>query len=216
MNKKKLIGIPAWDIKPGEHFGVTIPYLMWAEQFGTVVFLTPDYQPEIDLVILPGGADVDTLRYNETPSYTTSRPNHYLELFDKVSLPVYVERKTPIFGICRGLQTLNVHFGGSLKQNLLYHETSSSTNDVDVHSVFTARNSGGELVKGGKSLFKVGSWHHQSADRIGKNLVIDLVSDDLEVEALYHKELPFAAVQWHPERVWDDYSKQRVLNLLKK
>jgi len=210
MSKRKVIGIPGWDVKPGEFFGVTLPYLAWLSHLGDTSILTPGNLPELDLLVLPGGADVDTDRYDQLPSYYTSKPNHFLESFDKHSLPVYVERKTPVFGICRGLQTINVHFGGSLFQDIV-HPSSDDASDIEAHGVFELRADG---TKAGKEIFKVGSWHHQSIDRVAKELKVDLVAKDNIIEAVSHKTLPICAVQWHPERCYDEYSFNTVTKLL--
>jgi len=98
------IGIVGWDTSPREAFGASIPYLDWITQFGQPVILTPgEFRDDLNLLILPGGLDVDSSRYNEAPWFNVSRPNQYLEHFDLHVLPKYVEAKTPMFGICRGL-----------------------------------------------------------------------------------------------------------------
>ena len=211
MSKPKIIGIPGWDVKIGEQFGVTLPYMNWASQFGTVIILTPGYIPEIDLLLLPGGADVNPERYNEAPDWFTSRPNTFLENFDLHALPQYINSNTPVFGICRGLQTLNVVFGGSLYQDIT-HPTSSSPYEVDVHSVYGVNSHG---MRSGKSEFKVGSWHHQAIKELGTGLKRCLLAHDDIVEAIEHETLPVAAVQWHPERCFDEYSSHVVERLLK-
>jgi putative glutamine amidotransferase len=209
MSKKKIIGIPGWALKADEHFGVTIPYLQWASMCGTVRIIMPGEIPEVDLLILPGGLDVSPTRYGQVPGFYTSNQNVFLESFDQSALPEYILRKTPIFGICRGLQTLVVAFGGTLHQDIA-HPTSTSTADVEVHKVF---HPGQDLKKTGKELFKVGSWHHQSAARV-VDFMIELVAEDNIVEAVSHVELPISAVQWHPERCYDEWSYNKVIHLL--
>ncbi|XAI97310.1 hypothetical protein [Leptolyngbya phage Lbo-JY46] len=209
-----IVGIPGWDIKPNEAFGLTLPYIMWAEQFGEVRILThKNFDPKIDLLILPGGADVDPKRYNDTFDWYTSKPNMFLEDFDKYQLPKYIENKTPIFGICRGMQTLAVHFGGQMIQHLYDHKTSKDAYEIDVHglkSIFT-----GKAVD-----FKVGSWHHQAVLDPGEMCVelTSLPSKDCgeTIEAIYHPNLPIYGVQWHPERCHDTFSRDKVYQMLNK
>lgn len=215
MNKKlKLVGIPAWDLKQDEYFGVTHPYLVWiTKDLGCIpVIITPDYMPAVDLLVLPGGLDVDPKRYGETPDYYTSKPNLFLEHFDRNYLPKYIKQGTPVFGICRGLQTLNVHFGGTLNQDILNHPTSSRTSGpVDlVHDVFNVEFG----IKSKTPAFKAGSWHHQSVKDLGEGLEVLLLSHDDHVEALKHETLPVFAVQFHPERMNDSFSYNIVKYLL--
>ena len=213
-NKKdktnKLIGIPAWDLKADEHFGVSIPYLAWIDKFGIPVIITPDYMPAVDMIVLPGGGDVDTARYGETPEFYTSKPNIFLEHFDVNILPQYIDNNTPIFGICRGLQTLNVLGGGSLFQDIDNHPTSKYVQDL-VHDVF-------EILPDGTAsktvAFKSGSWHHQAVKKLAPGYDVLLVAEDSHVEAIKHREKPIFAVQYHPERMNDEFSEKIMRFLL--
>ena len=99
-------------------------------------------------------------------------------------------------GICRGLQTVNVFFGGTLVQDLPGHGAADGADRL--HSVRTARSSllricGEEAV--------VNSAHHQAADRLGQGLEAVQWAADGVVEAVEHRTLPVWAVQWHPERL---------------
>lgn len=195
----KKIGILSWKI--GENsFGVTLPYLTWLEMFGQVRIL--DYREPfdgtLDMLVLPGGPDVNPERYNQPPSRFTGKPCIYREYFDTHVLPQYVNSFMPIFGICRGHQTINVHFGGTLSQHM-YHETSVKTRDELVH----------EIKYGVDSKFykiKVNSLHHQVVDKVGEGLKVIARYSEKEgkkdIEALIHKELPIASVQYHPEELY--------------
>lgn len=80
-------------------------YVTYFRQFGEVILIDPANQnvQDVDLLVLPGGADVNPLNYNEFPHALTGKPNLAIEYFDKFILPKYIESNTPIFGICRGL-----------------------------------------------------------------------------------------------------------------
>lgn len=223
----KKIGILSWKI--GENsFGVTVPYLNYIERFGSVRIL--DYREEVDesldLLILPGGPDINPLNYNAIPERDTGKGCIYREYFDRYILPQYINFKTPIFGICRGLQTLNVFFGGTLTQHM-YHETSERNRFDRVHNIeFYA-------LVGGKSIytyFKVGvnSLHHQSIDLLGEGLKaiamykpkedpkLKNTLDNQCIEAIVHTKYPIAAVQYHPEELgYDDLSDLLINDLLK-
>jgi len=198
--KKKKIHIVGW--KTGDNsFGVTVPYYEFFSQFGEVTILSPGQFVETDLLVLPGGLDVDTARYGEVPSLNTSNSNVILEYFDKNILPKYIDSNTKIFGICRGLQTLNVYFGGNLTQNLIYHEYSSTSRDQRVHELIATDTSmrikEHFFKRNGK--YKVNSLHHQSVDVLGKDLLCMFKSEDGIIEGIMHTEKPIAAVQYHPK-----------------
>src|ERR1035437_1697511 len=91
-------------------FGVSAKYMQFANMFGDVHILTPTtpIQEDLDLLILKGGQDIDPLDYGQAPEFRLSNSNPYQEYFDKIMLPEYIKQKTPIFGICRGMQEINV------------------------------------------------------------------------------------------------------------
>lgn len=209
---KKKIGIVGWNT--GENsFGTTRPYLNLLSHFGEVVILTPmeGIVEGLDLLVLPGGADVDTNRYKSIPGYYNTAPNQFLEYFDQTNLPKYIAAKTPIFGICRGLQTLGVFFGCTLNQNIP-HPYSSESRDELVHSVI-------DVVK--REQFKTNSLHHQNIKYLNeKELFASLVTVEKkqgvkpEIEGIRHKELKISAVQHHPEEIFDSYSINEIKTLL--
>ncbi len=221
---KKII-IPGWFI--GENsFGVTKSYLDFLAQFGYVQILSPNTPIvlDADLLVLPGGRDVSTTRYNQYPSYMCGQPDQVLEYFDVVKLPEYIDANIPIFGICRGLQTLNVHFGGTLKQHLRYHPYSSKERTQLVHevmpySIYKQWEDRGwanrPSIKDKKNkIFEINSLHHQAVDELGDGLVVSLMSEDDEIEAIEHVEKKIHAVEWHPEEIYDTYSIKTIEKLL--
>ena len=99
------IGIPGWLTGPNS-FGVTISYLEFIREIGAtdIRVLHPDSPifKDLDLLILPGGPDINPVRYNAQPSLYTDKPDPIREWFDVRKLPKYIELNIPIFGICRG------------------------------------------------------------------------------------------------------------------
>ena len=160
--QKKRIGIPGWNISENT-FGCTKPYLEYVAKFGIPVILTPqmDEVQDIDLLFLPGGADVNPVRYKQTPSFYTGQPNVMLEWFDTKMLPKYIDNNTPIVACCRGLQTTVVHFGGTLTQHLFGQHTQSSHNEDECHQLaFVPQYQDlAKLIPNGTN-----SRHHQCAD----------------------------------------------------
>ncbi len=181
-------------------FGVSTAYMQWARQYGNVVVLTPDmgFTNYVDIVVLPGGADIVPTRYGVMPDYNLSRANPYLEYFETDLLPEYIDAGTPIFGVCRGMQAINIAFGGTLKLHMDYHPFSTNRDDL-THGL-------NEHPK-----IKVNSLHHQCIDQVGEGLNVIAthgVGSHKVIEAIIHKTLPIAGVQWHPEEIYDTISDE--------
>jgi len=215
---KKKIGILAW-MTGTNSFGVTSSYADFIQQnFGELIIIPANSTEivDVDLLILPGGRDVDVLRYNEVPTLRQGQVNHLFEYFDRVMLSKYIAAGISIVGICRGMQTLNVHFGGSLYQDLPCTHDTNPANDrgkLVNKLVFTEKY---------KSLpdrhnYEVNSIHHQSVKELGEGL--ELVAFCKEnnhnvVEIIKHESLPIWGFQYHPEEIWDTVSVEVIENLL--
>jgi len=210
--RKPTIGIVGWTFNDGKMYGVNKDYLYYFTTFGNVRMVSiydENIQTDLDLLVLPGGADVDTTRYGQIPELTTSSPNIFLEAFDKFFLGKYIEAGVPIFGICRGLQSLNVHFGGTLYQEIGGGHQPEKRDTEPVHGLlftdaYEAALSKLTNPKNGKSpLYVKGvtSRHHQAIDVLGEGLEIMAVASnsDWVAEVIVHEELNIAAVQYHPE-----------------
>lgn len=199
------IGIPIQNLE--ETTGVKTDYLYLVEDMGhTPVIIDPGFElPKFDGLLLPGGTDVDSKRYQPLlPRWNCFRPDKYLEYFDTKILPGFIRKDFPIFGICRGLQTLNVHFGGTLYRDIVGHPTSKSKYDLCHSITFT----------GDGSTDVANSFHHQAIRILAENLQVLAMSEDGFIEAIRHKEFPIYAVQWHPERDAGDKFSRRILKEL--
>lgn len=148
-----------------------------------------------DALLLPGGGDMEPWRYGQENTASRGlepeRDRAELEL-----LAEFTAAGKPVLGVCRGLQTVNVFFGGTLVQDIPGH---SAVDGMDrLHRVRTVPSPLRTLC-GAASL--VNSAHHQAADRLGSGLRAVQWAEDGVVEALCHRNLPVWAVQWHPERL---------------
>lgn len=148
-----------------------------------------------DALLLPGGGDLEPWRYGRENTASRGlepeRDRAELEL-----LAEFTAAGKPVLGVCRGLQTVNVFFGGTLVQDVPSH---SAVGGVDrLHPVRTV-SSPLQAVCGKEAM--VNSAHHQAADRLGSGLRAVQWAADGVVEALCHDRLPVWAVQWHPERL---------------
>ena len=146
-------------------------------------------------LLLPGGGDLEPWRYGQenTASRNLEPERDAAEL---ALMEYFTTLRRPVLGICRGLQTVNVFFGGTLCQDISEH---GACDGVDRrHRVRTATSPLQELC--GETCV-VNSAHHQAADRLGAGLQAIQWTDDGVIEALCHRTLPVWAVQWHPERL---------------
>lgn len=191
--------------------GVPLSYAEYIRNFigGEIVILsnTSSIQEDLDLLLLPGGADINPERYGANPSYMTGSPDIYKDYFDLHHLPLYMSKKCSIFAVCRGFQSVSVALGGTLIQDM-YHETNKKDDPYElVHDVYDSS---------GKKMFKVNSRHHQAIDRLGEGLIPTLFHKDGTIEAFEHEELPIFGVQFHPEDMYDKDSNDYIINKLKK
>jgi putative glutamine amidotransferase len=116
----------------------------------------------------------------------------------------------PVFGICRGLQEINVAFGGTLRRdmassdNLLAHHAPDEAgfNDMFDHRHDVHLREDGPLARAlGSQDISVNSVHYQGIDRLGDGLIVEARAPDGVVEAVSAdlNGAPLVAVQWHPE-----------------
>ena len=145
-------------------------------------------------LLLPGGGDMEPWRYGQenTASHSMDPARDEAEL---ALLEQFTAARLPILGICRGMQVLNVFFGGTLLQDLPGHSAVYGRDRLhrirEISSPLNLWN--GNLL--------VNSAHHQAVDRLGSGLIAVQWAPDGTVEALCHQSLPIWGVQWHPERL---------------
>ena len=215
----KKIGIVSWKLGDNS-WGVTSPYLEWLDMFGKIRILdyAEDFDATLDLLVIPGGPDINPARYGEKPHRETGKPCPFREYFDEYILPIYVDNFTPILGVCRGHQTLAVHFNGSLHQHI-QHETSVKTRWELVHKI--AYKFQGDVKH---RVEDVNSIHHQVVKNPGDDMKVIArhcnVSKDGKIslgviEGIMHKTLPIVGIQAHPEELlYNEFANTIVKDLL--
>ncbi|MDL2273864.1 type 1 glutamine amidotransferase [Oscillospiraceae bacterium OttesenSCG-928-G22] len=166
---------------------------------GADAVLYLDLPPEeaarrFDGLLLAGGGDPAPCLYGEEVLNDTVSVDEVRDAREFALLAAFCNVKKPVFGICRGLQVINVHFGGTLHQDLPaegFRSHAETTHDLVPDGPGT--------IPGLAGVLRVNSYHHQAVKQLGDGLLSAARSDDGLVEAAIHESLPVFGVQWHPE-----------------
>ena len=183
-------------------------YITAIEKAGGIPILSdPSYKDMIDELIeisqgilLTGGGDILPSLYKEEKEPPTKGIDLERDNFEISVLKKSVEKGIPVLGICRGIQIINVAYGGSLYQDLPQHTYNKN------HTV---------TIKGGSFLEKlfhkrdieVNSYHHQGIKRVAEPFDVIAKTEDNIIEAIILKDDKkfVLGVQWHPERMYDAF-----------
>jgi len=180
------------------YLSVPLPnYLAALKLIGVEIAERPE---TADALLLPGGGDLHP-KYYAQPTLFAANIDEMRDRAELALLSQFVSSRRPIFGICRGLQLINVCFGGALCQHIDGHSQVSGADRL--HPV---RNAGLLQTLYGASCV-VNSAHHQSVSALGSGLRAVQWAQDGVIEALRHNSLPIFAVQWHPERLCGAFAR---------
>lgn len=172
---------------------------------------------DYDGILFSGGEDVDPELYGEQIKYKTVRVNRQRDDFEFALLDAAIERRLPILGICRGIQMINVKFGGTLIQDIksdtdVEREHRQPGNRADLTHTVTVTEPESTLAGAVAGSCRVNSLHHQAIKRLGRGLKVTAHSEDGLVEAVEAADdYPFLmAVQWHPEELVDHPEQKKI------
>ena len=216
----KKIGLVGWN--QGENsFGASKSYLNWLGQFGIVHILTPQegIVEGLDLLVLPGGADLSPQSYGEVPGYWTGNTDVMKQYFYDVNLDQYINAGIPIFGICLGFQQLCARFGGKLEQHVNFPHSTKYRGELVEEMEFNAQSSANEFFENKvlptkKEKYKINSIHHQGVYDMPETVEILGRSDYYNIEAVRFTENIFGT-QYHPEEYNDLFATNIIKYLLK-
>lgn len=157
-----------------------------------------------DAVVIAGGEDIHPVAYGSLSGYE-AETRHYLAADDGQIALVHraIARSTPLLGICRGMQIINVALGGTLVQHMdddgLHKNVGVPIDDVfSTHHVSVVTGTGLARALGDGDV-SVQSAHHQGVGVLGRDLVPAAIAPDGLIEAIEHSSVPVVGVQWHPE-----------------
>ncbi len=192
---------------------VAADYVRQVQAAGGIAVVIPpqpgdpgDVLDRIDGLMLTGGNDLQASLYGDAPHAEAEAPDPVRDAWEFALVREAIARDMPFLGICRGMQVMNVAFGGTLTQHLpeslgtTDHRRTTGSFDGNDHLVDLQD---GSLVAraAGEVVHSVPSHHHQAVDRVGEGLVLSGVSSgDGVAEAIEMPGRRFAVgVQWHPE-----------------
>ena len=200
---------------------MSAPYVRAVEAAGGVPIVLPPQRESIDELLavidgllLSGGPDVDPARYGDnyvhpaTYGIDPDRDQFEIDLFDSA-----LRRGIPTFGICRGIQVMNVALGGTLIQDVSTEHPGASDVGHRQHERGLEDSAVGHALSAveltplpifGNNDLGVNSFHHQAIRDIAADLMPVAYSPDGLVEAVVMRENPEVfGVQWHPELMFE-------------
>ncbi len=167
-----------------------------------------------DGILFSGGVDIDPLLYGEEPTKGLGEVTPERDFTEVNLCQMFFKRKKPIFGICRGIQLINIALGGTLYQDINHFDNvlkhyQQAPSWHGTHKVF---------IKEGSWLFEifqndeifVNSFHHQAIKQVAPVLAVTAKASDGIIEAVESNEkgVFIVGVQWHPERMYPKSEQQ--------
>lgn len=213
-HKKPIIGLCSsyGNLEDNDRIFLNCDYLNAIRHFGGIPVVIPAEADEeeqkyllehCDGLVFTGGNDIDPTLYGEETLNDTVVPAPERDAGEPRLCALAMERDLPILGICRGIQIINVHFSGTLYQDI----PAQLKTEIDHRKHHDCQIVPGtplwELL--GEESIEVNSHHHQAVKDVAPGFAVMGSCSDGIVEAIWKPDAKFLwAVQWHPERIWKE------------
>ncbi len=230
MKQRPKIGISACFFHPDAarpvFTGKTLQYVEqsivhWVQSAGALALMIPspegdtkrgdvtlaEYASLLDGLVLHGGSDMWPGSYGEEPLKPEWTGDRVRDEYEIALLRAFIDADKPVLGVCRGLQVINVAFGGTLYQDLAMQHPQSLTHrdpklyDQNFHEIEFVAGTDLARLYPGIQRGRVNSVHHQAVKKLADGFTVEATStDDGLIEAMRWTGPSYmAAVQWHPE-----------------
>ena len=186
---------------------VMVPCPTGSTQRGDVTYA--HYAEWLDGLVLHGGDDLWPGSYGEEPLQAQWAGDRLRDDYDKALVAAFESLGKPVFGVCRGLQLLNVAYGGTLYQDIStqlpdsFVHRDASIYDLNFHSINIVAGTRLAALYPGIARARVNSIHHQAIKDLSPEFEAEAISvSDGIIEAIRRKDPAksyMAALQWHPE-----------------
>ncbi|MDQ6855701.1 MAG: gamma-glutamyl-gamma-aminobutyrate hydrolase family protein [Candidatus Dormibacteraeota bacterium] len=218
MSAKVRIGITCSPLRVAGYYD---PYLNAIQLAGAepVVIVPTAHRPggeeagrmlaQFDGLLVPGGWDVSPKEYGGNPVDDVTELDPALDHTEIELVRAAADSGTPVLGICRGQQLINVALGGSLLQHIDGHDHHGEPRHTLAHAVEVDSQS--ELGRVAPRTLMVNSLHHQAIGALAPTLRATAYSTDHIIEAVESSDGAIVAVQAHPEELIDYHSWARAL-----
>ncbi|MGA1823333.1 MAG: gamma-glutamyl-gamma-aminobutyrate hydrolase family protein [bacterium] len=193
-------------------------YVEYLEGFGAHLVIIPNCTSDVgayfDLpikgIVLTGGNTINPELYGED-ACTYRSVSKKRDSVEAALMNIAIEKKIPVFGICRGMQFINIFFGGSLVMDLK-KEKGKYGHVAATHTITIIENSC--VNCGHNTTFSVNSYHDQGmlCENIADGLRVFAEAEDGVIEGIFHPQYAIAGIQWHPERSFSDsYFDKKII-----
>lgn len=238
MDRRPIIGVPTQTLQAIDGIPAELPhswvmnhrYFLALAAVGALPWMVPLLRDEdtlrgtyerLDGVFIAGGVDMHPESYGEEVHQLCGRTDRDRDRVELLFARWALEEGKPIFGVCRGMQVINVAAGGSLYQDCGEHFPGSMKHDYFpnagferdylAHAVQLEPGTNLRAILGADEV-QVNSMHHQGIKRLGEGLRSSAHAPDGLIEALEAGDHRFAVgVQWHPEALIDSDEPTRSL-----
>lgn len=171
----------------------------------------------LDGLLIPGGIDIAPQFFGEEPVKEVTCIDWEQDEFELELLRQAAAQKKPVLAICRGLQLVNVAFGGTLWQDIPTqcpqahgHRQETESRSEPYHTVRLSPGSRLAAVLGKEEL-RTNSYHHQAVKDTAPGFAVCAWTGDGIIEGIESEDGSILAVQWHPECMEERHPQFRPL-----
>jgi putative glutamine amidotransferase len=208
-------------------YGVEVAYPHVLQDAGATPYLVPgpgagvsadEVVDGFDGILLIGGEDLAAEVSGAAPETIGGNADADRDRWELALIAAALTDGVPVLAVCRGMQLLNVAFGGTLHGHMTGQSAEHPEIPDDVSVAFAHRHrvdvaAGSRLAAAvGTGVLETNSLHHQAVDRLGAGLVVTGVATDGVVEAVEPATGTWCVgVQWHPELMPDDPAQRALV-----